>query len=135
MLELNSQSFLENKNENIMIGTENSNSQIKRKKFINSEDYLKLKEAYLSNQEIYLKMKEDNDKLNSILTSYQKEISKFNDYKDNINKAFEIIQNKYNELYNENKSLKINNNENTKKFNDIINELNTEIKQYQIELS
>ena len=41
MLELNSQSFLENNNENIMIENENSNSQIKRKKFINSEDYLK----------------------------------------------------------------------------------------------
>ena len=135
MFPIHSQPIFENKNENIIIENKIQNNQIKRKKFIKSGDYLKLKEAYLSNQEIYLKMKEDNDKLNSLLTSYKQEISKFNEYKYNINKAFEIIQNKYNELYNENKSLKINNNENTKKFNDIIDELNNEIKQYQLELT
>ena len=135
MFEIHSQPFLENKNESIIIENEIQNNQIKRKKFIKSEDYFKLKEAYLSNQEIYLKIKEDNDKLNTLLISYQQEVSKFNEYKYNINKAFEIMQNKFNELYNENKSLKINDREKTKKFNDIINELNNEIKNYQLELS
>ena len=135
MLEIHSQPFLENNNESLIVKNEIQNNQIKRKKFIKSEEYFKLKEAYLSNQEIYLKIKKENDELNSLLISYQQKVSEFNEYKYNISKAFEIMQNKFNEVYNENKSLKINNNENTKKFNDIINELNSELKQYQLELS
>ena len=136
MFQIHSEQNLNELN-NLNIPDENimPNNQSKKNKYIYYENYLKLKEAYLSNQEICIKTKEDNDKLNSILSSYQEEISKFNDYKQNINKAFEIMQTKFNELYNENKSLKMNYNEKIKNFNEIINELNDEIKQYQIELS
>ena len=120
---------------NIIDEDEKQNIQYKKIKPINYSDYLQLKEAYLSTQETWQKTKEENDQLNIILTSYQEEILKFNDYKHKIDKSFEIIQNKYNELYNENKSLKNNYNDNATKFNEIINELNNEIKQYELEIS
>ena len=136
MIRIHSPSSLNNQiNYNIIEENEKQNIQNKKKKLINYNDYLKLKEAYSLIQETLQKTKEENEQLDTILSSYQGEISKFNDYKQKIDKSFEIIQEKYNELYNENKSLKNNYNENAKKFNEIINDLNKEIKQYQIELS
>ena len=136
MIRIHSPSSLNNQiNYNIIEENEKQNIQNKKKKLINYNDYLKLKEAYSLIQEALQKTKEENEQLDTILSSYQGEISKFNDYKQKIDKSFEIIQEKYNELYNENKSLKNNYNENAKKFNEIINDLNKEIKQYQIELS
>ena len=136
MIRIHSPSSLNNQiNYNIIEENEKQNIQNKKKKLINYNDYLKLKEAYSLIQETLQKTKEENEQLDTILSSYQGEISKFNDYKQKIDKSFEIIQEKYNELYNENKSLKNNYNENAKKFNEIINDLNKEIKQYQKELS
>ena len=137
MIRIHSPSSLNNQiNYNILEENEKQITiQKQKRKLISYNDYLKLKEAYSLIQETLQKTKEENEQLDTILSSYQGEISKFNDYKQKIDKSFEIIQEKYNELYNENKSLKINYNENAKKFNEIINDLNKEIKQYQIELS
>jgi len=136
MFQIQSQSIINGQIKyNIMDENEKQYNQYQKMKLINYNDYLKLKEAYLTTQETWQKTKEENDQLNLILTSYQEEILKFKDYKQNIDKSFEIIQDKYNDLYNENKSLKNNYNENTTKFNEIINELNNEIKQYELELS
>ena len=120
-----------------------NNNNNKNKK-INYSDYLKLKNAYLSFQENAEKLKEENEKLNSILDSFQKQISLTEDYKLNITQSFTIIEKKYNDLYKENKELKKNYEINDKKLNEIsdennkyklyINELNNQIEQYQIEL-
>ena len=136
MLKIHTPSYLNNQIKyNIIEENEKDNIQSQKNKLINYNDYLKLKEAYSSIEEISQKTIEENEQLNIILTSYQEEISKFNDYKQKIDKSFEIIQKKYNELYNENKSLKNNYNENATKYNETINDLNNEIKQYQKELS
>ena len=137
MLKTHSQPDINNNKIKFNINDENEmqNNQLKKRKLINYTDYLKLKEAYISYQEKNKKTKEENDKLNNLLSSYQQEISKFNYYKKNIYNSFEIMQKKLNELFQENKLLNFTNNENTKKFNDIINELNSEIRQYQLELS
>ena len=137
MLKTHSQPDINNNKIKFNINDENEmqNNQLKKRKLINYTDYLKLKEAYISYQEKNKKTKEENDKLNNLLSSYQQEISKFNDFKKNIYNSFEIMQKKLNELFQENKLLNFTNNENTKKFNDIINELNSEIRQYQLELS
>lgn len=137
MFEIHSPSHINNQIKLNLIDegeSERQNDHYKKKKLINYYDYLKLKEYFLTSQETWQKIKEENGQLNIILTSYQQEISKFKDYKQNIDKSFEIIQSKYNELYNENKLLKNNFKENANKFNDIINELNNKIKQYQSDI-
>ena len=105
MIRIHSPSSLNNQiNYNILEENEKQITiQKQKRKLISYNDYLKLKEAYSLIQETLQKTKEENEQLDTILSSYQGEISKFNDYKQKIDKSFEIIQEKYNELYNENK--------------------------------
>ena len=93
MLKIHTPSYLNNQIKyNIIEENEKDNIQSQKNKLINYNDYLKLKEAYSSIEEISQKTIEENEQLNIILTSYQEEISKFNDYKQKIDKSFEIIQ-------------------------------------------
>ena len=79
--------------------------------------------------------------------AFQEEINKSEDYKLKINQSFQIIEKRYRDLFNENNELKKlnknNNNEIIKNekleeeninFKLIIEELNSQIKQYQIAL-
>ena len=118
--------------------------KVKNKK-VNYNDYLKLKNAYLKLQENIKNLKEENTHLNSLLESYQEEIKKNEDYKMKINQSFVIIEKKYSDLFNENQEIKnyyvkneAKNNELLEECNNyklLIDELNNQVKQYQIELS